>query len=346
MPKDLDSPTPYAGARMVKGRFTNPSGRPAKDLRDVLRWKMGSTKVPWPKAVPAVAAPRPLDRVTEPGIRATVIGHSTILIQVAGLNILTDPVLSDRVGPTSWLGPRRVRPPALALEEIPRIDAVLLSHNHYDHLDRPTLAALARRDDPRIVTGLRVGGAVPSRNVVELDWWRDAALSPDVRTTYVPAEHFSARGLFDRNRTLWGGFVLETPSGLVYFAGDTGDGAHFARIRERFGPMTLSFLPIGAYEPRWFMAPVHIGPEEAVAAAVTLGSRTSVAIHFGAFDLADEGMDEPVRALHAALAARADPTPDFLVPDFGIPIPVPPAASAPEADTPAYTSYEPPESAR
>lgn len=330
MPKDIDTPRtppPPAGARLENGRFTNPSGRAPRGLGDVLRWKMkGGTREAWPKTVPAVAPapPAPVDRLHGAGIRATLIGHSTVLLQVAGLNILTDPVWSDRVGPTSWLGPRRVMPPAIAFEAIPRIDVVLLSHNHYDHLDRPTLAALARRDDPRIVTGLKVGPAVPSRRVTELDWWESHDLSPDLQATYVPAEHFSARGPFDRNKTLWGGFVVTTPSGPVYFAGDTGDGEHFAQIRQRFGPMTLSLLPIGAYEPRWFMAPVHIGPDEAVAAALTLETQTAVAIHFGAFPLADEGIDAPVNDLARALAATGRPDLDFRVPGFGAPIDIPP----------------------
>ncbi len=321
MPKDLETPLPTAGARMDKGRFVNPSGRPPRGLRDVIRWKMEGTPERWPAIAPvAQPAPPPIDRMLDPGIRATLIGHSTVLLQVAGLNILTDPVWSDRVGPTSWLGPRRVQPPALPLAAMPRIDVVLLSHNHYDHLDRPTLAALARRDNPQIVTGLNVGRAVPSRHIVELDWWQGTELSGDLQATYVPAEHFSARGLFDRNRTLWGGFVVTTPFGPIYFAGDTGDGDHFAQIRERFGPMSLSLLPIGAYEPRWFMSPVHIGPEEAVAAAATLETRTAVAIHFGAFPLADEGMTAPIDALTRALDQHPGPRLDFRVPEVGQPI--------------------------
>ncbi|MGF7175634.1 MBL fold metallo-hydrolase [Azospirillum doebereinerae] len=333
MPKDLETPhpaTPYAGSRMENGRFVNPSGRAARGLRDVLRWKMEGQKAePWPRTVASVPARKPANQMREPGIRATVVGHSTVLLQVAGLNILTDPVWSNRVGPTSWLGPRRVLAPAIPFEDLPAIDVVLLSHNHYDHLDRPTLAALAKRDNPRIVTGLKVGKAVPSNEVTELDWWERSDLSPEVQATYVPAEHFSARGPFDRDKTLWGGFVVTTPSGTIYFAGDTGHGEHFAQIRRRFGPMTLSLLPIGAYEPRWFMAPVHIGPDEAVAAASTLESRVSVAIHFGAFPLADDGMETPLRELTQALAERPGPPIDFRVPRFGFPIDVPSAGRAP-----------------
>jgi L-ascorbate metabolism protein UlaG (beta-lactamase superfamily) len=260
--------------------------------------------------------------VDDESIRVTLVGHATVLLQVAGLNILTDPVWSRRIGPASWLGVERVRPPAIAFDDLPPIDAVLLSHNHYDHLDRPTLAALTRRDTPLVVTGLKVGRSVPADRVAELGWWDSLMLGEHVRVTYVPAEHFSARSPFDRNRSLWGGFVLETPHGTIYFAGDTGDGSHFAAIRERFGPMTLSLLPIGAYEPRWFMAPVHIDPAEAVKASLILESEVSLAIHFGVFPLADEAIDAAPPALTQALAARpeADRGLDFRMPRLGWPV--------------------------
>ena len=179
-----------------------------------------------------------------------------------------------------------------------------------------TLAALQRRDRPPVVTGLKVGRVVPHDNVVELDWWRRHSLRDGVSVTYVPAEHFSARGPFDRNVTLWGGFVLETPAGAIYFAGDTGSGAHIAAIAERFGPMTLSLLPIGAYLPAWFMAPVHMNPREAVAAAETLRTRVAMPIHYGTIRLADDAFDEPLRALRDALSGKATPV-EFRVPEFG-----------------------------
>ena len=251
------------------------------------------SKVLWPFASPANAL--------------VLLIACGVLLQVAGLNILTDPMWSDCAGPVSWLGIKRVRPPAIAFTDLPKIDAVLLTHNHYDHLDRPTLAALARRDAPVVLTGLRVGRLVPGGGAVELDWWECHPLGKGVCATYVPAEHFSARGPLDRNTSLWGGFVLTTPAGTIYFAGDSGDGAHFAAIRERFGPMTLSFLPIGAYEPRWFMAPVHIDPKEALAASLALESGVSVAIHFGVFRLADDAFDAPPKALAAALVAAGPP---------------------------------------
>ena len=314
---DANPPLAFPPAPFDGQRFRNQSGRPANGFGGVLHWMLTRHRPPWPKHVPANPSPRPLPEVDDGTIRVTLIGHATVLLQFDGLNIVTDPMWSDRAGPVSWFGVKRVRPPAITLADLPKIDFVLLSHNHYDHLDRPTLKALAQRDAPLILTGLKVGKAVPSDRIVELDWWQNHDLTSTVRATYVPAEHFSARGPFDRNATLWGGFVLETPSGTIYFAGDTGRGPHFAQIRERFGPITLSLLPIGAYAPRWFMSPVHADPAEAVAAAVTLGSQLTLPIHYGTFPLADDAFADPPRELSEALAA----TPiNFPIVPFGEPV--------------------------
>ena len=306
---------PFAPARRIDGRFVNASGHAQHGGARALKWFITRRPAPWPRHIGSLESPKPIARVGD-GIRVTLIGHATVLLQVAGLNILTDPVWSERVGPLSWLGVKRARPPAVAFDDLPKIDVVLLSHSHYDHLDRATLAALQRRDRPPVVTGLEVGRVVPHNNVVELDWWRRHPLRDGVSVTYVPAEHFSARGPFDRNVTLWGGFVVETPAGAIYFAGDTGAGAHIAAITERFGPMTLSLLPIGAYLPAWFMAPVHMNPQEAVAAAETMRSRVAMPIHYGTIRLADDAFDEPLRALHEALSRKSTPV-EFTVPEFG-----------------------------
>jgi L-ascorbate metabolism protein UlaG (beta-lactamase superfamily) len=311
---------PFSPARRVNGRFVNASGHAQQGGLRALKWFVTRRPEPWPKHIANVPAALPVARVDGGGIRVTLVGHATVLIQVAGLNILTDPVWSERVGPLSWLGVKRSRPPAVAFDELPKIDIVLLSHSHYDHLDRTTLAALERRDGAVVFTGLKVGEVVPHNNVVELDWWQRHPLRGDFVATYVPAEHFSARGPFDRNVTLWGGFVLETPAGIIYFAGDTGDGPHIAAIAERFGPMTLSLLPIGAYLPRWFMAPIHMDPHEAVAAAEVLRSRVTLPIHYGTIRLADDGFDEPVRELKEALASRPGGGLDFRIAEFGQPV--------------------------
>ncbi len=314
LPPNAFEPAPYR-----KGKFHNPSGSGAQGLPSVLRWLATRKRGAWPTSVADVHVAPPVARVDDGTIRATVIGHATVLVQVGGINFLTDPVLSRRIGPTSWLGPKRVRPPAVPLAEIPKIDVVLLSHDHYDHLDRPTLAALAKRDDPLVLTGLKVGPKVPCRRIVELDWWQTHRLSERTRVTYVPAEHFSGRGAFDRDASLWGGFVVETPAGTVYFAGDTAAGPHFAAIRERFGAPALSLIPIGAYLPRWFMAPVHIDPAEALQASLALESQISVAIHFATFNLADDAYDAPPQALRRALSALegAPRGADFRVVPFG-----------------------------
>ncbi len=314
-------PNAFEAAPFRHGVFHNASGRPAHGLASALRWLLTRSRGPWPAQVDAAPVAAPAARVDDGSIRATVIGHATVLLQVEGLNILTDPVLSTRIGPTPWTGPKRVRAPAVPFEQIPPIDVVLLSHDHYDHLDRPTLRRLVERDNPQILTGLRVGATVPSSNVVELNWWDAHEICEGVSATYVPAEHFSGRGLFDRDKSLWGGFVLETPNGKVYFAGDTAMGVHFQAIRERFGAMTLSLIPIGAYAPRWFMALVHIDPDEALQASLTLESQTTLAIHFGTFNLADDAYEAPAQALARALSHLHGHPPgsDFRVLPFGEP---------------------------
>jgi L-ascorbate metabolism protein UlaG (beta-lactamase superfamily) len=235
------------------------------------------------------------------GLRTTLVNHSTVLLQQRGSNILTDPVWSARVSPLSWIGPPRRRDPGVSWENLPRIDAVLISHNHYDHLDLPTLRRLAARGDSTFIVpsgGAKLLRAEKIGPVHELDWGESLTLS-GFTIHCVPALHFSSRGLFDRNRTLWCGYVIESQERLVYFAGDTAFGSHFAQIRERFGPPRLALLPIGAYEPRWFMSPVHMGPDEAVRAHRILGAETSIAIHHGTFQLADEGLDTPEKQLIA-----------------------------------------------
>jgi L-ascorbate metabolism protein UlaG (beta-lactamase superfamily) len=259
-------------------------------------------------------------------MRVTFVNHATVLIQQDGLNVLTDPIWSRRASPFSWIGPPRHRPPGLRFEDLPPIDVVVVSHAHYDHLDLPTLKRLQQAHRPRFFVGLGVkevlarAGIAP---VTELDWWQSETLSPTVELRAVPAQHFANRGLFDRDRILWVGWVVKGPAGLAYFAGDSGAGPHFQEIRQRLGPVRLAVLPIGAYLPRWFMRRVHQSPAEAVAAADALGASTSVGIHFGTFALADDGQDEPPAALAAALSSRPTTPPRFWVLGFGEGRPVP-----------------------
>ncbi|MFI5347902.1 MAG: MBL fold metallo-hydrolase [Elusimicrobiota bacterium] len=285
-----------------------------KTFRDFLKWRF--TPRPrgyWPARADNPFSPELPRSLGAAALAVTGINHATDLIQFQGLNILTDPVFSERVSPVSWIGPRRVRPPGLAFDALPRIDVVLVSHNHYDHMDLPTLVRLHRRDRPRFIVPLgnaRILSGI--EGVVELDWWQVAVVGDDSSVTLVPVQHWSGRSLFDRRRALWGGFFIRRGSASVFFAGDTGYGEHFAMIRDRLGPPDLSLLPIGAYEPRWFMKDQHINPDEAVRAHLDLGSRRSVGMHFGTFRLTDEGIDDPVTALAESRRVRSVPEEDFL----------------------------------
>jgi len=282
-------------------RFYNPNGRQAPGLLDALRWKLTSRAERSPAFISDVEQSVPPRAVEGSAVRATLVNHSTVLLQQRGCTILTDPIWSERTSPLSWIGPRRRRQPGVSFDHLPPIDAVLISHNHYDHLDLPTLHRLAGRGTSAFVVPARGARLLRSENigtVHELDWGESLPL-PGFTVHCVPAFHFSSRGIFDRNKTLWCGYVIECQERLVYFAGDTGFGEHFAQIRENFGAPRLALLPIGAYEPRWFMAPIHMAPEDAIRAHEILAAKTSIAIHHGTFQLADDGIDTPKKRLSA-----------------------------------------------
>jgi L-ascorbate metabolism protein UlaG (beta-lactamase superfamily) len=281
--------------------FYNPDAAQAAGVLKVLRWKLTSRPQRSPSLVSDVEQSIPPRRVEGNGLRTTLVNHSTVLLQQRDANILTDPIWSERASPLSWIGPRRRRKQGVSWEELPSIDVVLISHNHYDHLDLPTLRRLADRGDSTFI--VPTGGArlLRSENIGpahEVDWGESVSLA-GCTIHCVPALHFSGRGIYDRNRTLWCGYVIECGERLIYFAGDTSFGNHFAQIREKFGSPQLALLPIGAYEPRWFMSPVHMTPEEAVKAHEILAAKTSIAIHHGTFQLADESIDAPKRQLIA-----------------------------------------------
>jgi L-ascorbate metabolism protein UlaG (beta-lactamase superfamily) len=297
-------------------RFVNPAGAAGQPFSAVPKM-LREARTPWPREVDVVTqSPPALDGAAA---AVTFIGHATFLIQTPAGNLLTDPMYSERAGPFGVLGPRRVRRPAIVFDDLPPISTVLLSHNHYDHCDLPTLRRLAKRFDPSVVTTLGNARLVRSagiRRVTELDWWDHATIGA-LPMTLTPAQHFSARTPFDRNRSLWGGFVLGAAARRIYFAGDTAYAGFFRDIVKRLGPVDLALLPIGAYEPRWFMQSVHMNPAEAVQAHVDLGAPDSIGMHFGTFQLTAEGIDDPIRDLIAACRERNVRPSSFRVLGFG-----------------------------
>ncbi|MGH6613725.1 MBL fold metallo-hydrolase [Sphingomonas sp.] len=301
--------------------FFNP-GQPVTDrsLWEVLRWKRTSVIAKWPGSVP-VSPARPEGRVD--GLRITMVGHAALLIQAAGLNILTDPVWSDRASPVSFLGPKRATAPGIAFEDLPPVDAVLISHNHYDHLDIATLRRLHAAHAPLLVMPLGndaiVRAAVPGARIVTGDWHGRIELGAGVTTVLTRANHWSARRLGDRRMALWAGHYIDTPAGSIWFAGDTGygDGAIFREIRDLFGSPHVALIPIGAYEPRWFMTAQHVNPAEAVQILHEVDATHALGIHWGTFQLTDEAREAPRLALAAALSAAGVSPERFVAAEAG-----------------------------
>jgi N-acyl-phosphatidylethanolamine-hydrolysing phospholipase D len=324
---DLSAPPPGA-PRTLDGRFRNnhrnePHG--GKSLFEFMR-KMRASRWTRPGFERAPNDPAWL-AANRTQTTFTWIGHASYLVQIGGLNVLTDPVLSKRTSPVQWAGPRRLAPLGLEFGELPKIDVVLISHNHYDHLDDATVCALARRDAPAFVVPLGLGAWLARRriaNVTELDWWKSTVVR-GLRVHGVPAQHFSGRGVRDRNRSLWCGFVYERNGERHYFAGDTGYGPDFADIGRRFAPIDVAMIPIGAYDPRDFMRPVHVDPEEAVQIHRDVGSRLSLAMHWGTFRLTLEPLDEPPRRLAAALESAGVAPETFRALAHGQMLPIAPA---------------------
>ncbi len=303
---------------MTNGRFQNLDAVSPKGFLDVLKWKLKAKPAPWPKKVENALKPELPSKIASNEVYATFINHSSVLLQLEELNILTDPIFSDVTGPNSIMGVRRVRAPGIAFEKLPKIDVVLLSHNHYDHLDVPSIRDLWKRDHPLFIIPLGNGKLIRSlgiHKIVELDWWQQHHLTARQSFILTPAKHWSRRGLLDYCKALWGGFILKSPELQIFFAGDTAYSGHFKMIQERYGAMDLSLLPIGAYEPRWFMEEFHMNPEEAVQAHIDLESNLSMAIHFGTFRLTDEGINDPVKHLQKSLTARN--LSNFIAPDHG-----------------------------
>ncbi|WP_224372703.1 MBL fold metallo-hydrolase [Hyalangium versicolor] len=294
---------------------------PRKARMTFFQWQMNRERGPWTEWTDSPPGPPPPRHVARGAVRVTFINHATTLLQVDGVNVLTDPIWSDRCSPVSFAGPKRVRPPGIRFEDLPPIDAVILSHNHYDHMDVPTLKRLQDAfPNVRVFAGLGNKAFLESKGlsrVTELDWWQEVQLAPEVKLVSTPSQHFSNRGLSDRDGTLWTSYVLQGPSGVTFFAGDTGYGKQFRQVREHFGPVRLAVLPIGAYKPEAFMEVIHVSPKEAVQASVDLEAKVSVPMHYGTFNLGDDGQEEPVTELKKALETRTDAKPEFWVLGFG-----------------------------
>lgn len=295
-------------------RYFNP-GVKTRSIWEILKWRVNRKVEPWP-LIPIQQAKITKERTAIGECLVTYITHSTVLIQNDGKNILTDPIWSKRASPLSFLGPQRITLPGIKFEDLPPIDIVLISHNHYDHMDIPTLKKISKEHNPVYFVPKGNRKFLKNRGITgeihEMDWWDHQHLF-NFSLHFVPAQHFTSRHIFDFNRTLWGGFVLKGIDRMIYFAGDSGYCDHFKEIQKRLGSPDLSILPIGAFEPRWFMASVHLSPEEAVQVHLDLQSKQSLAIHFGTFQLADEKVADPVDQLKNALKKHHLPANTFWI---------------------------------
>jgi L-ascorbate metabolism protein UlaG (beta-lactamase superfamily) len=302
-------------------RFFNPGVENKKSFFDFLRWQFLDTWVEWPEIVeeraekPQICEPKEQDTLC-----VTFIGHATVLIQHKGISYLTDPIWSQRASPVSWAGPKRHRQPGVPFTMLPKIDYVLISHNHYDHLDIPTLKRLNEVHAPQFLVPLGDAKLLKDegiQRVTELDWAGSIRLSMEQVITFERAQHWSKRSLFDTRKSLWGSYVVRSFGKSVFFAGDTGYGDFFKDIGTRNAGFDLSLIPIGAYEPRDFMKSHHVNPEDSVKIHQDLKSRKSVGVHFGTFRLTSEGIEDPVTALGEALKAANLKETDFFAPRMG-----------------------------
>ena len=325
----------FAGACVAQNRsgpfHNNYSNQGPQGLLDLLHWQWAAA---WQSLPPAPRSATPSVPANMKFLHAnngsaqrpsvTWIGHATVLIQMGGLNILTDPVFSQRVSPISWIGPKRMQPPGIELAELPHIDVVVISHNHYDHLDLASVQALSRQagGSPQFLVPLGLKAWFTTQNIlsaIELDWWQSHSIGP-LEVVFTPTQHWSGRGIADRKQSLWGGFALFAPNAQVFFAGDTAYSKDFADIRSHFAPrqtqggFDVALIPIGAYEPVWFMGDQHVTPAQAVQIHFDLGAKRSMGIHWGTFELSDEALDEPPQALaRARLAQNLDDSAFFVI---------------------------------
>ncbi len=317
-----------------EGFKNNYSDNVTKPGSDFLRWQYERAKAGLPKPPEKATATVTADlafiqanakpAAMQPAI--TWVGHASMLVQAGGLNVLTDPVFSERASPVQFVGPKRAQPPGLSIAQLPPIDVVLISHNHYDHLDKDSVLALSNIAGAATLFIVPLGvkawfESLGIRNVKELDWW-DSTLVKGVEFHFTPVQHWSARGLGDRRQTLWGGWAVFAPDFHWYFSGDTGYSKDFADTQQRFGPrqtaalgggFDIALIAVGAYEPRWFMKEQHVNPAEAVQIHQDLKAKRSVGVHWGTFELTDEPLDQPPKDLAAALQATGLTENDFFL---------------------------------
>lgn len=287
-------------------RFYDPISERKSGLFDFLKWQLNREKHYWPEKKLPDSYSIPPKRVFGNDLLITNVGHVTYLIQTEGLNILTDPVWSNRASPVSFAGPKRIISPGIKFEDLPPIDIVLVSHNHYDHLDLNTLHKLWLKHKPQIITPLGndtiIKSIDPSIVAEAYDWGDEVKINDNIRINLDPMQHWSARGIFDRNKALWAAFTIQTPGGNIYFVGDSGygNGSHFKAAKAKYGSFRLALLPIGAYNPRWFMSYAHMDPKEAVLAYIDLGKPTFIPGHYDVFKLTDEPYGEALGLLKDA----------------------------------------------
>ncbi len=301
-------------------RFKNPSGRDANSFKDVGKYIKDRKPDAWSYNKEAYVRQEELPNAKAEEIQYLFVNHSTFLIQHQGHNILTDPIWSKRCSPFQFAGPKRFRPPGLEFSYLPSIDLVLISHNHYDHLDKNTIKALNKNHNPTYLVPLGVDKIMKKwgcENVISLDWWQNKKVD-NLEITAIPANHFSSRGTFDRNTTLWCGYVIKSDNKTIYYVGDTGYGPNFGLVKEKFPPIDLSFIPIGAFRPEWFMGPIHVTPEEGIKIHLDVASKKSVAMHFGTFPLADDNSQRAISRLRSELDRLAISESEFSVPQEGI----------------------------
>lgn len=286
-------------------------------------WKGLTTDIEsaeWPETVTTTTDKAPLEKAMGDETRITFVNHATFLIQTAGYNILTDPVFSERTSPLSFIGPKRIHNPGIDIANLPKIDVIIISHDHYDHLDLDSINTIIKRDNPKVYMGLGVASRLDeSVNILEMDWWDKTEVADNFQLWFLEVQHFSGRTLTDRNSTLWGGYLLQINDKKIYFGGDSGYADHYKETFERFGPVDLAFIPIGAYAPREMFKPIHLNPFEAVQAHTELESKLSIGMHYGTFQLSAEAFAEPIELLEQAKSEAKVPSDDFITLDIGIP---------------------------